>query len=54
MIISKIEIKTNAEKFGLNENKFLFVEKKIFLRKKYYLIYKPHEFFLKLIKIKMI
>ena len=52
MIISEIEIKRNAEKFGLNEKKFSFVEKKIFLRKKYYLIYKPHEFFFEIDKDK--
>ena len=45
MHITKDEIKKNSEKFNLNKENFLFIEKKTFFMKKFYLIYRPYQFF---------
>lgn len=52
MLITKEIIQKNSEQFNLNVNKFLFIEKKSYFKKKYYLIYKPYEFFFQIDKDK--
>ena len=50
MIINKKHVYLIAEKYKLNKNNFVFIEKKNFFKKKFFIIYKPHEFFFELNK----
>ena len=50
MIINENHVYLIAEKYKLNKNNFAFIEKKNFFKKKFFIIYKPHEFFFELNK----
>ena len=50
MIINESHVHLIAEKYKLNKNNFVFIEKKNFLKKKFFIIYKPHDFFFELNK----
>ena len=50
MIINQNYIQLITEKYKLNKNNFDIIEKKNFFKKKFFIIYKPHEFFFEINK----
>ncbi|MAZ07785.1 MAG: hypothetical protein CMM99_04930 [Rickettsiales bacterium] len=52
MVITPLEISNNSKKFNLNNKNFLFIKKKNFLKIKYFIIYKPFDFYFEIDKNK--
>ncbi len=50
MIINENYIHLIAGKYKLNKNNFNFIEEKKIFKKKFFIIYKPHEFFFEINK----